>query len=90
MTEPQTYRKTATIQALPWDPANPRPVLDWLEANGCHYKVLDNGRLGVGTLESGTDVDRHTAGPGDLVAHGAVGEFWIIRKDVFAQTYVAA
>jgi hypothetical protein len=88
MTGPQQYRKKpVVIEAAQWDPTNPGPVMTWLRDHRCHFAVLDGGRLGVGTLESGADLDRHAGKPGDYVIRGVAGEFYVCDADVFAQTY---
>lgn len=88
---PQQYRKKpVVIDAIRWDPDRPGPVLAWLADNAVHHAVLDGGRLGVGTLESGDDLDRHAGKPGDMVIRGVAGEFYVCDADVFAQTYDAA
>lgn len=83
----ETFRKTATVEARVWDPNNPEHVLSWLDAAGAHYKILDGGRLGIGTLESGDDVDRHAAKPGDRVLQGIGGEFYACDAAIFSKSY---
>lgn len=91
MTAPAKFRKRpVVIDAIRWNPDNPQPTLDWLTAHGCHHAVLDGGRLGVGTLESGDDLDRHAGKPGDYVIKGVAGEFYVCDADVFASTYEVA
>lgn len=82
------YRKKVLIvDAERWDPSNPEPVLDWLGAHGCHYAVLPDGRLGIGTLESGKGLDRHAGKPGDYVIRGIKGEFYVCDAEIFQDSY---
>lgn len=87
MNKPERFRKTTITEGMRWDPDNPQPVIDWLETNGCHYAVLDGGRLGIGTLESGDGLDRHAGKPGDMVLRGGGGEFYCHDADLFAKAY---
>lgn len=81
------FRKTATTEGRRWNPDDPHLVLNWLADAGAHYKVLDGGRLGIGTLESGDDLDRHAAKPGDWVLRGPAGEFYAHDGELFQQNY---
>lgn len=74
-------------EAIQWDPDQPEPVLAWLDEHGVHYKVFPGGELGVGTLESGEDLDRHTGGKGWWVLRGLRGEFYLCADDVFRKSY---
>lgn len=88
MQTPQQFRKKpVVIDAIRWNPAEPQPVVAWLTENGCHHAVLDGGRLGVGTLESGADLDRHAGKPGDYVIRGVAGEFYVCDAAVFDKSY---
>lgn len=80
-------KKPIVVDALQWDPELPTPVLDWLNAHGVRHAVLDGGRLGVGTMESGDGLDRHAAKPGDYLIRGIRGEFYVCDRGVFADTY---
>lgn len=84
------FRKTATVEARRWNPDNSGPVLGWLDEAGAFYRIFDDGRLGIGTLESGDDVDRHAAKPGDWVLRGAAGEFYAHDGALFSQNYEVA
>jgi hypothetical protein len=87
-TYPNLYRKKPVlIEAVQWNPDRPEPVVDWLTAHGCHFQILDGGRLGVGTLESGDGLDRHAGDPGCWVIRGIKGEFYVCRQDVFEESY---
>jgi hypothetical protein len=83
----QLYRKTATVEARQWNPDSPLEVLTWLANAGASFHVFDDGRLGIGTLESGDGMDRHAGKPGDWVIRGAGGEFYACDADIFARTY---
>lgn len=86
--QPGLFMKRAiVVEAMCWDPDRPEPVLTWLTRHGVHHAVLDGGRLGVGTLESGADLDRHAGKPGDFVIRGIRGEFYICDRSVFVDTY---
>lgn len=84
------FRKTATVQARRWNPEEPFHVTDWLTAGGTRYLVFADGRLGIGTFESGANLDSHAAKPGDWVLQGAAGEFWACDSDIFQRTYEVA
>lgn len=83
------FRKTATIEARRWDPANPHRVTAWIAEGGFRYEVLPGDRLGIGTLESGDGLDLHSAKPGDWVIRGQAGEFYACDATIFASTYTA-
>jgi hypothetical protein len=81
------YRKTATVEARRWNPDSPHEVFTWLANGGARFQVFDDGRLGIGTLESGDGLDLHAGKPGDWVIRGAAGEFYACDADIFARTY---
>lgn len=84
------FRKVVIVDAWRWDPVSPQTVLGVLRAAGVHYAVLEGGRLGIGTLESGEDLDGHVAKPGDWVLRGPAGEFYAHDAALFAHNYVRA
>ena len=80
-------KKPVIIEARQWNPANPGRVLSWLREHRCHHQILEGGRLGVGTPESGNALDHHVGKPGDWVLRGVQGEFYVCDAYIFAETY---
>jgi hypothetical protein len=88
----QRYRKTAPIEAWQWRPGDllaAGEMVGLLLASGADFHhpsgMGDTTTLAIHTLEG-----EMLAQPGDWIARGLRGEFWVIRADIFAATYEPA
>jgi hypothetical protein len=84
------FLSTTPVDAKRWNPEDPQLVLAWLEQFGCRYHVFPDGRLGIGTLESGDGLDSHAAKPLDWILHDGLGDFWVHDAALFQQRYQVA
>lgn len=83
-------KKPVVIEAQQWVPEHHFRVQvmeEWLNKHGVHYMIFDDGTIGIGTLESGDDLDRHKGKPYDWVIKGIKGEFYVCDKEVFDASY---
>lgn len=78
MTNPKTYRKTATIQALQLTPDNLAACKDF--AGSALQRHME--RWVIQTLEGPLGIEWN-----DWIAQGGEGEFWPIREDIFDKSY---
>lgn len=82
ITEPQTYCKHSSVEALRWDGTSEstHTILEW--AGGKITGPFEDGKLTVHTLEGPLPM-----AIGDWALRGAQGEFWMNREDVFTEAY---
>lgn len=105
-TEPQTFRKTATVEAMQVHPDSARnenlvspnsisvaAIQGWMRSGGFRdFEVFE-----VDT-ESGLVYGIRVkslegwveAYPGDWICKGVEGEFWRVKQEIFAKTYAKA
>lgn len=93
MNTPALYRKTSPVEAMQWLPDDvdaQAAMFAWMDSHQARYKVFDTDegpRLGIASLESGDDFDRHYGAPGCYVAYSARGRHYIIAEQVMDATY---
>ena len=88
------YRKIALIEAMQYTENNTREILEWVNENNKYENKNKDIDFLIEEIESFKRFDLDVYGKtlvtvelGDYVVKGQDGEFYKVKKDVFAQTY---
>lgn len=73
-------KKPIPIEAIQWDGANSKEILDFMEDNNPIFST--NGIITINTLEGPM-----SAPIGSYIIKGINGEFYLCRKEIFENSY---